>query len=69
VNFGTHAISERQIHQLMLLHPIFASELRAHDHRLEVLAVIAKHFHVIAGQAIHDGVSQFIRCQHLSISD
>jgi len=65
VNFGTHAITECQIHQMMLLYPALAGELWAHDHGLEVLAVIAQHFHVIAGQTIHDGVSQVIRCQHL----
>jgi hypothetical protein len=57
VNFRAHAISECQIHQLMLLYLIFAGELRAYDDRFEVLAIIAQHFHMIAGQAIHDVVS------------
>jgi len=37
---------------MMLLHPIFAGESRAHDHGLEVLTIIAKQFHVTAGQAL-----------------
>jgi len=69
VNFGAHPISESLVHQLMLLYPAFAGELRANYQRLEVLAIIAKHFYVIAGKALHDGVSQFIRCQHLVVSN
>lgn len=41
MDFLAHAISKCQVHQLMLLYLIFAGELRTHDHRLEVLAVIA----------------------------
>jgi hypothetical protein len=41
MNFCAHAISESQVHQLMLLYLIFSGELWAHDHRFEVLAIIA----------------------------
>ena len=57
VNLRAHAISECQINQLMLLYLIFAGKLLAHNDRFEVLAVIALHFYVIAGQAIDDVVS------------
>jgi hypothetical protein len=57
VNLRAHPISECQINQLMLLYLIFAGKLLAHNDRFEVLAVIALHFYVIAGQAIDDVVS------------
>jgi hypothetical protein len=41
MDFRAHSISKCLVHQLMLLYPTFAGELRTHDHGLEVLAVIA----------------------------
>lgn len=54
MDFRAHAVAQRLVDALVLLHPADAGELRADDHGLEVLAVVAQHLRVLAGQAIHD---------------
>jgi len=39
VNLFAHAIAERPVHELMLLHLALAAESRAHDDRFKVLAI------------------------------
>ena len=48
-----HALAERAVDELVLLHPRLAAERRAHDHRLEVMAV-AGHLDVLALEACLD---------------
>ena len=68
VDFRAHAIAQRLVDLLVLLHPGFPRKQRAHDHRLEVLTVIAQHLRVVAGQAVHDVVFQFMGSQHGGLS-
>ena len=55
-----HAVTERAIDELVLLHLRLAAKLVAHDHRLEVMTV-SGHFHVMALQAVlDDGFDLFL---------
>ena len=48
VDFRTHAVAQHLVDLLVLLHPGFSRKQWAHDHRLEVLAVITLHLCVVA---------------------
>src|SRR5687768_14905198 len=64
VNFFTHAIAERPIHQLVALDAAFAGELAGDHDGLEMLAV-ADHFHVLAGETVFDALFNAFGGNHL----
>src|SRR5581483_11606030 len=63
VDLFAHALTQRAIDDLVLLHPALAAELGADDHSLEMMA-IADHLDVFASQTALDVGPDLIRCKH-----
>src|SRR5450631_3482282 len=65
VDFGAHAIAQRAIDELVALDARESFEGRAHDQRLEMLAV-AVYRDVLAGESCLDGALDVFGSRHVS---
>jgi hypothetical protein len=68
VDFFTHALSQRLVNHLMLLHPTLATEGRAHNDGLEMLTV-SSDLHMVAVEALLDVCLNLVWGKQLEITD
>ena len=63
VDFLAHAVAQRLVDQLVLLHLVFATEGFADDYRFPVMAV-AGDFNMFAIESVEDGLFDAFWCDH-----